>query len=68
MKVKDFEHIYPHMLRYTFAARGLKNGIPPKVMQELLRHTSKTMTLDIYSHVISNMKAEKIKKIGNLFV
>lgn len=65
--VKDFEHIYPHVLRHTFATRGLEKGIPPKVMQELLGHTSITMTLDIYSHVLPNMKAEEIKKIGNLF-
>lgn len=47
-----FEYIYPHVLRHTFATRGLENGIKPKVMQELLGHTSITMTLDIYSHVL----------------
>ncbi|WP_343083957.1 tyrosine-type recombinase/integrase [Blautia producta] len=65
--IKDFEHIYPHVLRHTFATRGLEKGIPPKVMQELLGHTSITMTLDIYSHVLPNTKAEEIKKIANLF-
>lgn len=63
----SFEHIYPHVLRHTFATRGLENGIPPKVMQELLGHTSITMTLDIYSHVLPDTKAKEIQKIANLF-
>lgn len=63
----EFEHIYPHVLRHTFATRGLEKGIPPKVMQELLGHTSITMTLDIYSHVLPDTKAKELQKIANLF-
>ena len=64
----EFDHIYPHVLRHTFATRGLEKGIPPKVMQELLGHTSITMTLDIYSHVLPDVKSKEIQKIANLFV
>lgn len=63
----DFPHITPHTLRHTFATRGLENGIPPKVMQEILGHTSITMTLDIYSHVLPDTKAEEIMKVSGLF-
>lgn len=63
----EFEDATPHTLRHTFATRGLENGIPPKVMQELLGHTSITMTLDIYSHVLPNTKAEEMKKLANMF-
>ena len=63
----EFEHIYPHVLRHTFATRGLEQGIPPKVMQELLGHTSITMTLDIYSHVLPDTKAKELEKIASLF-
>lgn len=63
----EFENATPHTLRHTFATRGLENGIPPKVMQELLGHTSITMTLDIYSHVLPNTKAEEMKKLANMF-
>ena len=63
----EFEHVKPHTLRHTFATRGLENGIPPKVMQELLGHTSITMTMDIYSHVLPDTKANEIQKIANIF-
>ena len=63
----EFEEATPHTLRHTFATRGLENGIPPKVMQELLGHTSITMTLDIYSHVLPDTKASEIQKIANMF-
>ncbi|HJB29107.1 MAG TPA: tyrosine-type recombinase/integrase [Candidatus Blautia faecavium] len=56
-----------HELRHTFATRGLENGIPPKVMQELLGHTSITMTMDIYSHVLPNVKISEMQKIAKLF-
>lgn len=64
---QEFNHITPHTLRHTFATRGLENGIPPKVMQEFLGHTSITMTLDIYSHVLPDTKASEIQKLANLF-
>ena len=63
----EFDNATPHTLRHTFATRGLENGIPPKVMQELLGHTSITMTLDIYSHVLPDTKAEEMKKLANMF-
>ena len=63
----DFKDVTPHTLRHTFATRGLENGIPPKVMQELLGHTSIVMTLDIYSHVLPDNKAAELQKIANMF-
>ena len=58
--------ITPHTLRHTFATRGLENGIAPKVMQDMLGHSSITMTLDLYSHVLPDMKSREIKKLENL--
>ena len=56
-----------HSLRHTFATRGFEKGIPPKVMQEILGHKSITMTLDIYSHVLPDKKAEEINKLAAMF-
>ena len=61
-----FPHISPHTLRHVFATRGLENGITPKVMQEILGHSSITMTLDLYSHVLPDFKAEEMKKLESL--
>lgn len=62
----DFPDATPHWLRHTFATRGIENGIPVKVMQELLGHTSITMTSDIYCHVMPSQKATEILKISAL--
>lgn len=63
----DFPRITPHTLRHTFATRGLEQGIPPKIMQALLGHSTIAMTLDTYSHVLPDTKAEEIQKISGLF-
>ena len=49
----------------TFATRGLENGIPLKVMQELLGHANISMTADTYSHVLPDTKRNEVTK--NLF-
>ena len=62
-----FEKFSPHTLRHTFATRALENGIPPKVVQDILGHSSITMTLDLYTHVLPKTKSTEIMKIANLF-
>ncbi|MCC5910074.1 MAG: site-specific integrase [Clostridiaceae bacterium] len=56
-----------HSLRHTFATRGLENGIELKVMQEILGHSSISITGDIYSHVLPDKKRESINRLSNLF-
>jgi len=63
----EFEKITPHTFRHTFATRGLERGIPSKVMQTILGHTSLAMTMDLYSHVLPNTKAEEMQKLSGLF-
>ena len=70
-QIREDGHVFgeytPHSLRHTFATRGFEKGIPPKVMQEILGHKSITMTLDIYSHVLPDKKAEEINKLAAMF-
>lgn len=65
--IPHFEKFSPHTLRHTFATRALENGIPPKVVQDILGHSSITMTLDLYTHVLPKTKNTEIMKIASLF-
>jgi integrase len=52
-----------HDLRHTFATLGLRAGISPKVIQEMLGHASVKITLDLYSHVLPGMQESAAEKI-----
>jgi integrase len=62
-----FEHITPHTFRHTFATRCIENGMQPQVLKTILGHSKLAMTMDLYSHVLPNVKADEIKKIEGLF-
>ena len=49
-----------HDLRHTFATRLLEKNVNPKIVSELLGHASVQVTLDIYSHVMPNVKSDAI--------
>lgn len=66
-RAEVFEHVSPHALRHTFATRALESGIPPKVVQEILGHSSITITLDLYTHVLDKTKSEEIMKLQRMF-
>lgn len=63
----DFEPIHIHTLRHTFATRCIENGMQPQVLKTILGHSSLTMTMDLYSHVLPDTKVEEMQKIANLF-
>jgi integrase len=44
-----------HDLRYTCATLLLREGVHPKLVQELLGHATISQTLDTYSHVLPGM-------------
>ena len=45
-------------LRHTHATLLLGAGVHPKVVSERLGHSTISLTLDVYSHVLPNMQAE----------
>lgn len=49
-----------HTLKHTFATRLLEKGANAKVVSDILGHSSIQVTLDIYSHVMPNMKRDVI--------
>lgn len=62
-----FERITPHALRHTFATRAFESGIPPKVVQQILGHSSLEMTMDLYTHVTEDTQANEIQKLKLFF-
>jgi integrase len=49
-----------HDLRHTFATLLLSKNVNPKVVSEMLGHSSISITLDIYSHVLPDMQEKAV--------
>jgi integrase len=56
-----------HDLRHTAATHLLRRGVHPKVVQELLGHSSISLTLDTYSHVAPALHAQVASHMQVLF-
>lgn len=56
-----------HDLRHTAATLLLKENVHPKIVQEMLGHSSITLTLDTYSHVIPGIQKKAAEKMDYLF-
>ena len=52
-----------HGLRHTHATAMLKSGVHPKVAQERLGHSSVSVTMDLYSHVLPGMQDEAVARV-----
>jgi integrase len=55
-----------HDLRHTCATMMLQSGVNVKVIQTALGHSSVTITLDTYSHVMPGMQTEAAQMVDNL--
>lgn len=67
LKISGLEKTNIHSLRHTYATRLLELNEHPKVVQELLGHSTIAITLDIYSHVFPEIKKAAADKINDLF-
>ena len=57
----------PHVFRHTFATRAIEAGMPPQVLKTTLGHSSLAMTMDLYSHVMEDVKVDEMEKIAKVF-
>ena len=55
-----------HDLRHTHASLLLEAGVHPKVVQERLGHSSISLTLDTYSHVIPSLQSEAADQVESM--
>ncbi|MDD5092834.1 MAG: site-specific integrase [Dehalococcoidia bacterium] len=57
----DLKRIRMHDARHSHASLLLKQGVHPKIVQERLGHSSISMTLDTYSHVMPGLQEAAAK-------
>jgi integrase len=55
-----------HDLRHTAATLMLEQGVHPKVVSEMLGHSSVAITLDRYSHVLPTMQEEAARRMDRV--
>lgn len=53
-----------HDLRHTFATLAMQNGVDPKTLSNMLRHSSAAFTLDTYTHVTHQMQQAAAEKLA----
>jgi len=58
IKRTGLPHVRLHDLRHTHATWMLKQGVHPKIVSERLGHSSVTITMDTYSHVLPGMQEQ----------
>jgi integrase len=54
-------------LRHGWATAALRADVHPKLMQEIMRHSSYTTTADTYTHVMPTHSAEAVRTVAELF-
>jgi integrase len=63
LKDANVGHVRFHDLRHAHATQLLMAGIHPKVVSERLGHSSISMTMDTYSHVLPALQAEAVEQL-----
>ena len=53
-------------LRHTHASLMLAAGVHPKVVSERLGHSSISVTMDIYSHVLPGLQEDAVDRLEKL--
>ena len=55
-----------HDLRHTCVTLLLTKGVHPKIVQEMLGHSSISITLDLYSHVLPDMQEKAVEAMDDI--
>jgi integrase len=65
-KDADVGHVRLHDLRHACASLMLKSGVHAKVVSERLGHSTISITLDTYSHVLPGLQEAAANKLDDL--
>lgn len=57
--------IRPHDLRHTCASLLLAQGVPARVVMDILGHSQIAVTMDIYSHVLPAMQDDAAERMDS---
>jgi len=66
VQLAQVRRIRLHDLRHTHATHALQVGVHPKVVSERLGHSTVTITLDTYSHVLPGLQREAAEAVAAL--
>jgi integrase len=55
-----------HDLRHSHATHLLRQGVHPKIVSERLGHSSITITLDTYSHVVPGLQEDAARQLDRV--
>lgn len=67
VKKARLPHLTLHGLRHVQATRLLQRGVNPKIVSERLGHSTVSITLDVYSHVLPGLQESAIRDLGRIF-
>ncbi len=68
LKKAELPPMRVHDLRHSAATLLLKMGVPAKVVQEILGHSSIVITMDVYSHILPGMQQSAMDQLDGLFL
>lgn len=63
----DFPYFTMHTTRHTFATRCIESGMAPQTLKAILGHSSLSMTMDLYAHVLPDQKQLEMTQISDAF-
>ena len=52
-----------HSLRHTCASMLFAQGVHPKIVQEMLGHSTVSITMDLYSHSTPSLQAAAVQRL-----
>jgi len=68
LKRAELKEVTVHSLRHTFVSVMLASGASVKALQRALGHSTATMTLDTYGHLIPEGLGDSLSRANDIFI